>query len=430
MARVNSSSRSSATRSRSSGRSRDRRRRRQGSAGPRKQQRHASTGQPNVFRGFATGAFAGFAGAAGHDRQSSTRCSKLVTVAAESQQILGQTRFALETTGKSWAQYGDQIEETIAAQSKFGFDDEALLQSFSLFIRGTDSVTTALKRNAARDGHRAWPASLISRRRRRSSTRPRSASPGALRRLGIDARQERVRRRASCSLLNRKYGGAAAAASDDAATSMDRFKVSMENAQESMGNAAAADGRQPRRRARERRRRRQPARPTPPEARRHRTPRRRQVRRHHRRRPQRRRRRHCPRCQAARGSPRHHPGATRATRGKRPPAFRGPRRTKSASRRASSTACGNEAAHSSPSQQKNTWFDAAIGRREDRVQDIRSAKGQLARARPDRRSDPARRGRHVRRHPPADARGQAARCPSPATHARRADRASRNGTPP
>ena len=58
---------------------------------------------------------------------------------------------------------------------------------------------------------------------------------GALRRLGIDARKG-----ASgvelLDLLNRKYGGSAAAASDDAATSMDRFKVSIENAQEALGS--------------------------------------------------------------------------------------------------------------------------------------------------------------------------------------------------
>ena len=185
------------------------------------------------FSGFAAGAFTGFAGSQALSLIVG-QIKHVVSVSAEAQQVLGQTSVALEGTGKSWAQYGAQIQETVAAQSQLGFDDEALLQSFSLFVRTTGSVTKALQLNAlAMDVARArfidydQAAAIVNKANLGMS--------GQLRRLGIDARKG-----ASgvelLELLNRKYGGSAVAASDDAATAMDRFKVSTENAQESLGN--------------------------------------------------------------------------------------------------------------------------------------------------------------------------------------------------
>ena len=84
------------------------------------------------FGALARGAATGFVGAA-----VISELKTFATLAAESQQVLGQTRVALETTGKSWAQYGDVIEQTVEKQSRLGFDDEALLRTFSLFVRTT-----------------------------------------------------------------------------------------------------------------------------------------------------------------------------------------------------------------------------------------------------------------------------------------------------
>src|SRR6187551_3545522 len=76
-----------------------------------------------------------------------TALKRLVDVSAESQQVLGQTRVAVDATGKSWDQYGRIIEKTVDRQSRLGFDDEALLQTFSLFQRTTNDVGKALELN-------------------------------------------------------------------------------------------------------------------------------------------------------------------------------------------------------------------------------------------------------------------------------------------
>jgi hypothetical protein len=154
-------------------------------------------------------------------------------VAAESEQVLGQTRVALESTGKSWDVYGKQIEEAVKAQSRLGFDDEALLQTFSQFQRTTGDVGKALElNNLAMDVARArfidleQAANLV--------TKAAIGNAGALRRLGIDAKvgSSSVE---LLTLLTQKYGGSAEAASDDASTGFDRNRVAIENVQESIG---------------------------------------------------------------------------------------------------------------------------------------------------------------------------------------------------
>jgi hypothetical protein len=158
----------------------------------------------------------------------------VVTAAAESQQVLGQTRIALESTGKSWERYGAEIEKAVTAQSRLGFDDEALLRTFSLFVRNAGSVGEALRRNnIAMDVARArfidleQAAALVNKAA--------LGQAGALRRVGIDARNGATGVEL-LTMLERQFGGAAAAASDDATTSMERFSVAIENLRESVGN--------------------------------------------------------------------------------------------------------------------------------------------------------------------------------------------------
>src|SRR5262245_5264989 len=74
------------------------------------------------LQGGLAGAFVGGAIASG----AIAGIKRLIDVSAESQQVLGQTKVALEATGHSWDQYSQQIESTIAAQQRLGFDDEAL----------------------------------------------------------------------------------------------------------------------------------------------------------------------------------------------------------------------------------------------------------------------------------------------------------------
>jgi hypothetical protein len=162
--------------------------------------------------------------------------SDLVQVAAESQQVLGQTSVAVESAGLSWKQYGDEIQNAIQAQSQFGFDDEALLRSFSLFVRNAGDVDEALRRNQiAMDISRARFISL--EQAAQIVNKAALGQSGALRRLGIDARKG-----ASgvelLAQLERQFGGAAEKASGDAATAMERLQVQTENAKESLGTLA------------------------------------------------------------------------------------------------------------------------------------------------------------------------------------------------
>lgn len=161
---------------------------------------------------------------------------RFVDLASESQQVLGQTQVALRAAGLSWQQYAGQIQDTIAAQTKLGFDDEALLQTFSLFVRQTDNVGEALSRNnLAMDIARARFIDLG--QAAQIVNKAALGQAGALRRLGID-----VKTGASAfellTKLQQEFGGAAVAASDDAATAMDRLQVQSENLQESLGTLA------------------------------------------------------------------------------------------------------------------------------------------------------------------------------------------------
>ncbi len=147
--------------------------------------------------------------------------------------MLGQTGVALEATGNSWAQYGQQIEKVIQTQSKLGFDDEALLRTFSLFVRTTGDVNQALRLNAlAADVARGRYIDL-----EQAATLVNKAAigqAGALRRLGIDVKAGATAQEL-LTALTEKYGGAAQAAGDDAATAFARAQVSIENAKESIG---------------------------------------------------------------------------------------------------------------------------------------------------------------------------------------------------
>lgn len=153
--------------------------------------------------------------------------------AADAQQILGQTKVALEATGKSWEDYGAQIEAAVAKQSKLGFDDEALLQTFSLFVRQTNDVGKALEENnLAMDVARARFIDLQSAAA--IVNKAALGMAGSLRRLGIDTKGA-TSGTELLTLLTEKYGGSAQKAAGDASTAFDRASVSIDNLQEAIG---------------------------------------------------------------------------------------------------------------------------------------------------------------------------------------------------
>lgn len=157
----------------------------------------------------------------------------LLSAAAESQQVLGQTKVALEDTGLSWAKYGDQIEIAVAKQSKLGFDDEALLRTFSTFERRTGDVTRSLKLNAlAADVARARYIDLESAAA--IVLKASLGQAGALRRIGIEAKTGSTGIEL-ITLLTQKYGGAATKAGDDQLTANARVATSFGNLKEQLG---------------------------------------------------------------------------------------------------------------------------------------------------------------------------------------------------
>lgn len=158
----------------------------------------------------------------------------LTDAAANSQNVLGQTKVALEDTGKSWDRYGARIERVVAAQSKFGFDDEELLKTFSGFLRLTGDVDKALALNelsikVARGRYidLASAAGIVSKAQ--------LGQAGALRRINIDA-PKTASNLQLLALLERKYGNAAKSASGDATVANQRLSTSVGNLQEQVGS--------------------------------------------------------------------------------------------------------------------------------------------------------------------------------------------------
>jgi hypothetical protein len=182
-----------------------------------------------LIGGLAGGLTGGLLGAGG----ALYALDRFVDAAAESQQVLGQTRLALESAGGSWDTYGDRIEQAIQQQSKLGFDDEALLRTFGVFVRRTKDVEEALRLNAlAADVARGRYIDL--EQAQNIVLKASIGMGGQLRRLGLDVRSNATAQ----ELLNRlteEYGGAAERSVGDAIASQERLKIAIENSRESLG---------------------------------------------------------------------------------------------------------------------------------------------------------------------------------------------------
>jgi len=156
-----------------------------------------------------------------------------VTAAKEEELVLGQTMIAVKAAGLEWDRYVDRINSVIRVQSQLGFDDEKLMQTFSLFVRRTKDVNAALKLNElAVDVARGRYIDL-----EQASLLVLKASlgqAGALRRVGIDAKAG-ASSVELLTLLTKSYGGAAAEASQTATGASDRLVVEWENMKEVLG---------------------------------------------------------------------------------------------------------------------------------------------------------------------------------------------------
>ncbi len=160
---------------------------------------------------------------------------KNVTDAAKNAQvILGQTSVAVEDAGLSWEKYGEQVQAAaLAISGSSAFDDEAVLQSFQVFVRGQKDVEKSLELSRlAADVARGRYTDLASATQ--LVNKAALGQIGALRRAGI-AIDKNATSTQALTALQAAYGGAAVRYANSAAGAQDKLAVSVENLKESLG---------------------------------------------------------------------------------------------------------------------------------------------------------------------------------------------------
>lgn len=207
-----------------------------------KLKRFNSTAGAAAVKGVGGGGLVGMAGGRGGLAAAGAGAAALglkssLDAAKEAQVVLGQTQVALEDAGLSWAAYGDQVQQVSQQISRASaFDDEAVMQSFSVFVRGQKDVGKALGLSAlAADVARARYMDLDAATQ--LVNKAAMGQTGALRRAGIQIDKNATSTQA-LDALQRAYGGAAERYAASAAGAQDRLRVSVENLQESMGSGA------------------------------------------------------------------------------------------------------------------------------------------------------------------------------------------------
>lgn len=161
---------------------------------------------------------------------------RIVSAAKESEVVLGQTQVAVDALGLSYANNADLIiskSDEISRSS--AFDDEEVLKSFQLLVRGTKDVNRALELSAlAADVARGRYISL--EQASLLVVKANLGQIGALRRVGIQIDKNATSTEA-LALLQRNYGGAAVKYANSAAGAQDKLNVAVENVAESVGSA-------------------------------------------------------------------------------------------------------------------------------------------------------------------------------------------------
>lgn len=156
-----------------------------------------------------------------------------IAAAREEELILGQTRIAVEAAGLAWERYETRIQAVIRAQSALGFDDEALLKTFSVFIRRTEDVDEALRLNAlTADVARGRYIDLEAAQQ--IVLKASIGMAGQLRRLGLDV-EKNATSTELLTFLTKAYGQAAEEAATTGIAAQDRFNVAIENTKEALG---------------------------------------------------------------------------------------------------------------------------------------------------------------------------------------------------
>ena len=185
--------------------------------------------QASVFGGMGKGGAAAAAGAG-----VALGLRQVINAARDAQVVLGQTKVAVDNAGVSWTTNAKRIEAGADAISKASsLDDEDVLRSFQVFVRGQKDVEKALGlAGLAADVARGRYTDLDSATQ--LVNKAAMGQIGALRRAGIQIDKNATSTQALAA-LQKTFGTAAEEYSKSAAGGMDRFKVSLENAAEFMG---------------------------------------------------------------------------------------------------------------------------------------------------------------------------------------------------
>jgi hypothetical protein len=176
---------------------------------------------------FASGAFLGGAGFITVVRNS-------INAAVEQSKILANLRNSLETSGKSWAQYGQEIQHATEHTKRLSaFDDEELFASLQRLIRGTGSVNIGLRANAVA-ANLARGANIGLDQGSKALLRAYNGQTAGLSRLGVQI-DKGVKGTAALDAVQRKFAGASEAFSNSAAGAQERFNVGIHDIEKAIG---------------------------------------------------------------------------------------------------------------------------------------------------------------------------------------------------
>jgi hypothetical protein len=159
---------------------------------------------------------------------------QFVKAARDAEVILGQTSIAVKDAGLSWQRYSKDVEAASKRISdSSAFDDEAVLQSFQVFVRGQKDVEKSLRlTELAADVARGRYIELD--QATQLVNKAAMGQIGALRRAGIQIDKNATSAQALDALL-KAYSGSAQTYADSATGSSEKLAVAWENLSEVAG---------------------------------------------------------------------------------------------------------------------------------------------------------------------------------------------------
>lgn len=158
----------------------------------------------------------------------------MIDAAKDAQVVLGQTEVALRDAGLSWERYGAKVQKASDLISdSSAFDDEDVLRSFQVFVRGQKDVEKSLKlTELAADVARGRYTDLASATQ--LVNKAAMGQVGALRRAGIQIDKNATAAQA-LDALQKAYSGSAKTYADSATGASERLQVAWENLAETAG---------------------------------------------------------------------------------------------------------------------------------------------------------------------------------------------------